>query len=169
MDLIAGDTPGANAKLHEAVQIYAAIGDRYSIPAQIGNFGWTLRRMGRSADARPYFLQAAQLFEDMGLMDYAQQARHAAESEDQTARLLQQWQPVLALLGQAVHGDADAGRQLSLILEALEKSDDWRHLSGALRRILAGERDPASLAAGLDETDRVILAAALQQAAGRSG
>ena len=36
-----------------------AIGDRYSVAADLGNFGLVLRDMGRLEEARPYLLQAA--------------------------------------------------------------------------------------------------------------
>ena len=63
-----------------AVAIYEAIGDRYSVPAQIGNYGWTLLREGRAADARSYLLRAADLFDAMGLADYADRHRRAAQA-----------------------------------------------------------------------------------------
>jgi len=44
-----------------------------------GNYGWTLRRIGRHDDARPYLLRAADLFAAMGLGDYAERHRMAAE------------------------------------------------------------------------------------------
>jgi len=69
----------ADELLQEAVSLYRAIGSRYSVPAQIRNFGWELRRLGQPERARPYLLQAAKLFEQMGLMDYAERHRRAAE------------------------------------------------------------------------------------------
>ncbi len=37
----------AEALLHQAITIYRAIGDRYSVAAKLGNYGWALRRAGR--------------------------------------------------------------------------------------------------------------------------
>ena len=54
-------------------------------------------------------------------------------------------------------------------MEPLEKSADWRSLCESLRRILAGERDPGVLTAGLDDVDRAILAAALSRVTATSG
>ncbi len=68
----------ANELLNQAIQIYQSIGDQYSIPAQIGNFGWRLLRLGEKEKAKPYLLQAADLFEKIGLMDYAERHRNAA-------------------------------------------------------------------------------------------
>lgn len=79
--LLQDDQEKADSVLKEAIAIYNAIGDRYSVPAQIGNYGWTLHRMGENEQAVPYFLQAAELFEDMGLDDYAERHRRAAEGD----------------------------------------------------------------------------------------
>ncbi len=72
------DINKANEFLNQALQIYQKIGSMYSIPAQIGNYGWKLYRLGESEKAKPYLLQAADLFEKMGLMDYAERHRTAA-------------------------------------------------------------------------------------------
>jgi hypothetical protein len=45
---------------------------------------------------------------------------------------------------------------LEPLLAQLSGQDDWRGLVAALRRILAGERDPATLLPGLDPTDTLI-------------
>ncbi len=65
--------------LDQAITIYQAIGDRYSVAAQVGNFGWTLRRLGAEARARPYLLRAAELFEALGLTDYAERHYYYAK------------------------------------------------------------------------------------------
>jgi len=73
------DLAKAEALLNQAITIYQAIGSRYSIPAQIGNFGWEFRRKGKPELAKPYLLRAAQLFEEIGLHDYAERHRRAAQ------------------------------------------------------------------------------------------
>ena len=60
--------------------IYEAIGDRYSVAAKTGNYGWTLLGASRRAEAQPYLLRAAELFEAMGLSDYADRHRRAAQA-----------------------------------------------------------------------------------------
>ena len=169
LELIRGQSIQAKILLHEAIQIYEAIGSRYSIAAQTGNYGWTLRRIGQAEQARPYFVEAARLFEEMGLADYAQRHRQAAESEDQMTRVLQQWQPILETLAEAVQGNDGARREFLSRIEPLQKTADWRHLCEALQHILAGERDPVVLAGGLDDVDRAILAAALSRVAAKPG
>jgi len=79
LTLINADQAAADRLLEQALAIYRTIGDRYSVPAQIGNYGWTLWRIGRHEQARPYLLQAADLFAEMGLVDYAERYRSAAE------------------------------------------------------------------------------------------
>ena len=69
----------ANDLLDQAIAIYQHIGDRYSVPAQIGNFGWALLRMGENERACPYLLRAADLFEQIGLLDYAERHRKYAQ------------------------------------------------------------------------------------------
>jgi hypothetical protein len=76
---ISADQPEADWLLEQALVIYRTIRARYSVPAEIGNYGWTLWRIGRHEQARPYLLQAADLFAEMGLVDYAERHRSAAE------------------------------------------------------------------------------------------
>ncbi|MCC7189503.1 MAG: tetratricopeptide repeat protein [Anaerolineales bacterium] len=72
------DLKRANEYLNRAINIYELIGSRYSVPAQIGNYGWKLYRLHEYEKAKPYLLQAADLFEKMGLTDYADRHRNAA-------------------------------------------------------------------------------------------
>jgi hypothetical protein len=72
------------------------------------------------------------------------------------ARIRQQWAPVIQAVVAACGGNRQAAAQLEPLLAQLSIQDDWRHLAAALRRILAGERDPAALLPGLDPTDLVI-------------
>lgn len=66
-------------ELAQAIAIFTAIGARYHVAAQTGNYGWTLYNLDRKDQARPYLLRAAGLFEAMGLLDYAERHRRAAE------------------------------------------------------------------------------------------
>jgi len=76
--LLDGQQEEAKQMLAKAISIYEIIGSRYSIPAQIGNYGWALLRAGKFAEACPYFEQAVPLFEAIGLDDYAQRHYQAA-------------------------------------------------------------------------------------------
>jgi tetratricopeptide (TPR) repeat protein len=74
-----GDLPAATELLNQAVRRYWAVGDQYAAAAQIGNYGWALRRKGRPDLARPYLEEAARLFGEMGMADFAERHRFAAE------------------------------------------------------------------------------------------
>ncbi len=118
--LIEHDLPRATELLNEAVQRYWAAEDYYSAAAQTGNYGWALRRLQRPDLARPYLLQAAELFDRMSLTEYADRHRQAAE--DVAADLTPE---VLAELPAAVRtalqkGDAPA---LNFALEQLPTAE----------------------------------------------
>jgi len=72
------------------------------------------------------------------------------------AQLRQQWTPVIQAVVAACGGNTQAAAQLEPLLAQLSTQDNWRHLVAALRRILAGERDPAALLTGLNPTDLLI-------------
>lgn len=78
MALLQKRTGDADALLDQAVKIFREIGDRYSVAAQIGNYGWTLLDAGRPGEARPYLLRAAELFDEVGWADHADPDRRAA-------------------------------------------------------------------------------------------
>jgi tetratricopeptide (TPR) repeat protein len=73
-----GDLPQATDLLNQAVKLYWAAGEQYSAAAQIGNYGWALRRLGRADLAKPYLEQAATLFDQLGLTEFAERHRAAA-------------------------------------------------------------------------------------------
>jgi tetratricopeptide (TPR) repeat protein len=78
--LVSGDQARADQLLDQVINIYRMIGNNYGVAAQIGNYGWALIRVGRRDDARSYLLRAAELFAAMGLDNYAERHRQAAES-----------------------------------------------------------------------------------------
>jgi tetratricopeptide (TPR) repeat protein len=78
-------------------------------------------------------------------------------AEEAIARIRQQWAPVIQAVVAACGGNAQAAAQLEPLLAQLSQQDDWRALVAALRRVLAGERDPGALLSGLDATDTIIL------------
>lgn len=67
--------------LQRAYAIYMEIGDRYSIAAQTGNYGWLLYEKGKYEEARPYLLRAAEYFTALGLLDQAERHQRAGERE----------------------------------------------------------------------------------------
>jgi len=48
------DLNKANEFLNSAIKIYESIDSKYSVPAQIGNYGWKLYRLGEHEKAKPY-------------------------------------------------------------------------------------------------------------------
>ncbi|MCS6883034.1 MAG: hypothetical protein RMK84_18885, partial [Oscillochloridaceae bacterium] len=123
--LIGGDQAAADRLLVQAIAIYEAIGDRYSVPVQIGNYGWALRRAGRYAEARPYHARAAELFAAMGLDEYADRHRQAAEApppetrEQQIARLTAEAEAA------ATAALAGAGADRAALADQLEAQARW--------------------------------------------
>lgn len=73
---------------------------------------------------------------------------------------LDQWELVISSLVAADRGDPVADQALDLVLASLGQHADWQQLVAVLRRIRAGERDPA-LAIGLDPIDAAIVRRAL--------
>ncbi|NTU83349.1 MAG: tetratricopeptide repeat protein [Chloroflexales bacterium] len=108
-----GDLPAATDLLNQAVKLYWAAGEQYAAAAQIGNYGWALRRKGRPDLARPYLEQAAGIFEQLGLKDFAERHRFAAEDAHAgiTPELLADLPP--AIRGAIERGDV-AGLQFAL-------------------------------------------------------
>lgn len=103
--LLAGDQATAERLLDQALKLYEQIGDSYAIAAQIGNYGWALRRAGQPTAARPYLQQAAERFAAMGMDDFAERHRSAAEDADYPLLTGE----VLAGLPPAVRGALERG------------------------------------------------------------
>ncbi|MEU0557437.1 CHAT domain-containing protein [Dactylosporangium sp. NPDC006015] len=97
---------------------------------------------------------------------------HAARNvpTDQASDLqlhLDRWEPRLAALVAAVHGDQDAAAALDELLTRTAANRDWAVLAAVLRRILNGDRDPDTLLTGLDPIDTAIVTRALDAVTGR--
>ena len=82
-------------------------------------------------------------------------------------RHLHRWEPAIAALLAATAGDRPAADLLDTVLTEQAQSADWADLVAVLRRILAGDRDPDTLLAGLDPVDTAITRRALDALAGR--
>ncbi len=212
--LIATDLPQATALLNQAVKLYWAAGEYYSAAAQTGNYGWALRRMGRPDLARPYLAQAAEIFADLGLTDFAERHRAAAEdvaadltpeflaslppavrqaieqgdgaglqfainslppdqqqtvidrltaiglislaeSDEDTAQAVQQFEPLLQAIAAVARGDDRERADVERALADLERKG-WR-IRKAVQQIWQGERRRKRLTYGLDEVDAAIV------------
>lgn len=111
-----GQLGPATALLNQAVKLYWAAGEQYAAAAQIGNYGWALRRKGRADLARPYLEEAARLFEALGLAEFAERHRFAAEDANPGVT-----EELLAALPPAVRGALERGdvAALQFALDAL--------------------------------------------------
>lgn len=174
--LLGGDQRAADRLLTQAVAIYEALGDHYSVAAQTGNYGWALRRAGRIDDARPYLRRAAALFAKLGLHDYAERHQLAAEEE---ALLTEE---VLAALPRAVRRALERGDQAGLqhALDALPLAEQQvvfgRLVDAGVIREAGSEddeivaqfdpllRDIATVARGADTTGSAQLRADIEAA-----
>jgi len=67
---------------------------------------------------------------------------------------LDQWEPVISSLVAADRGDPVADQALDLVLASLGQHADWQQLVAVLRRIRAGERDPALAPSALTPSTR---------------
>ncbi|MEI8307724.1 MAG: tetratricopeptide repeat protein [Chloroflexales bacterium] len=112
--------PEATDLLNQAVKLYWAAGDFYNAAAQTGNYGWALRRKGRADLARPYLEHAATIFADIGLTEFAE--RHRAAANDVASVLdpafLRSLPP--AVRGALERGD---GAALQVALDALPDAE----------------------------------------------
>jgi hypothetical protein len=72
------------------------------------------------------------------------------------ARLRQRWAPVIGAVVAVAEAGAPVPAELDAFLNEIGDTDDWHALVAVLRRIMAGERDPAALLPGLDATDTLI-------------
>ena len=107
----------------------------------------------------------AQLSGEVSAAAPAQESRESgggeAGAEAAVAQIRQQWAPVVqavvAAAADGAAGSASVPSELAAFFDKLGATDNWGALVGALRRVLAGERDPAALLPGLDQVDAVIL------------
>jgi hypothetical protein len=92
---------------------------------------------------------------------YTELLEAAHQAVGPIAQTLQQWAPIIAAVAAAAHGDQQAATELKPLLVDLAADPDWAALAATLRRIIGGDRDPATLTAGLDEIDIAIVTAVL--------
>lgn len=91
---------------------------------------------------------------------------HTAE-RTHLQQLYERWDPRIAAVVAAAGGDQDTAAALEPFLDQMATTDDWAALAGVWRRILTGERDPATLTPGLDDTDTVIVTRTLDTLTGQ--
>ncbi|NPA90967.1 MAG: hypothetical protein GXO55_05920, partial [Chloroflexi bacterium] len=77
--LVQGHREKADDLLAQAVALHTAIGSLYGVATDYYNYALVLQKVGDEAAARTYFLEAAQLYERIGLQKHARDARQQAE------------------------------------------------------------------------------------------
>ena len=78
--------------------------------------------------------------------------------------ILEHWEPLLQQIAAVAQGHDGHRQEIEALLPTLEEKG-WR-LSGPVARIWAGERDRASLTAGLDDQDDALVGRVLEILAG---
>jgi tetratricopeptide (TPR) repeat protein len=76
---------------------------------------------------------------------------------------LAKWQSLIQAFTTAAATGGPIPDELTEILDQLAASQNWNQLATAIRRVLAGDRDPNTLLTGLDAADTAILTAILDQ------
>jgi tetratricopeptide (TPR) repeat protein len=146
------------------------LGDDNTVPASIaelcGRVGESLGGLLAQLDLDPQAIEQrlAKLIEDVRA-----QAHATATAPSVIARILVQWDPVIAGLVAAAKGDTQAVATVRDHLVRHEDSPDWAALTGTLRRILEGDRGQGGheLTAGLHPIAAAITRRALDALAGR--
>jgi tetratricopeptide (TPR) repeat protein len=78
-------------------------------------------------------------------------------------RLLAYWQPLIYATAAAATTGGPLPDEVIKLLDEHATTQDWKQLATAIRRILAGDRDPNTLLTGLDPVDTAILTAILKE------
>ena len=155
-----------------ALAISREIGDGMGVAGHSFNIALLLVQQGQAERALPLAKQAAQIFEQIGSPN-AQEAQglvaqlqggETAGTGPDGAQILRQLGPVIAAVVAASRGDTAARQGVEELFDTLTR-DNWRIVE-PIQRIWAGERDGATLTAGLDEADTLIVRQILRQLEG---
>jgi PAS domain-containing protein len=82
------------------------------------------------------------------------------EDEDRAEEVLREFEPLLQAIAAVARGDAEGREKIEELLPQLEEKG-W-HISDAVGRIWAGERDAEALTGGLDEQDAALVRRVLE-------
>jgi tetratricopeptide (TPR) repeat protein len=92
---------------------------------------------------------------------YADAIATARQTPDLRMQVLREWAPIIAAVAAEADGGPQARYDLEPFLADLADDPHWADVVSVLRRIIAGERDPAELTTGLDDIDTAIATAVL--------
>ncbi|MBX3060986.1 MAG: tetratricopeptide repeat protein, partial [Anaerolineae bacterium] len=152
----------ARRQFAEAIELYQSslavcrdLRDAHSVGAILVRLGQLLLSLERQEEAKPYLLEAQQIFAMIGAQDWLQSI----------AGLLAQIQnplmELVVLIRQARQGDTAAGEQAWELCNQLERQNDpaLAALARGLRRVLAGIPPEKALADLPEEVRQQVLAA----------
>lgn len=83
------------------------------------------------------------------------QARAGSQAGSDMTRVLEEFHPLLAAIAAVANGDETARPEIEEVLPKLEENG-WK-IAAAVHALWAGERDEATLTAGLDESDTQLV------------
>jgi tetratricopeptide (TPR) repeat protein len=125
VELLEGQDDHALHLLGRALDFYQSVNDRYNIAAALANFGLTLRGQDRQEEAAPLLRQAADLFEQIDLPQYAVQLRGAASPTLSLAEQVQRIEAAVTELRQ--RGESAQLREaLAVLTSARFDAENWR-------------------------------------------
>jgi hypothetical protein len=105
---------------------------------------------------------------DAALAEILSMAAELPPEDDDASRIqthIEQWEPVIAAIATACQAVQTPPPELTEHLDEMSRRPDWSALTAVLRRILAGDRDEATLTAGLDNIDTAIVRETLSRIA----
>jgi PAS domain-containing protein len=137
--------------------------ERAQIEALLANLPEAVREALLSGDEEQFNAAFAQLTpEQQQAVMAALQATAAQagsepeqEGEDRAREVLREFEPLLQAIAAVARGDAEGREEIEEVLPQLEE-DGW-HITEAVGRIWAGERDAEALTGGLDEQDAALV------------
>jgi tetratricopeptide (TPR) repeat protein len=157
ISLTVRDDLSATKLLQSAIALYQEINDRYSVAAAISNYGLQMYRSNEYALAYLYLQQAADLFVELGIHNYA-------ESDRRSADLMLYATMQMLKSATANHEEAEHKEKIREDSRRLEQHSLM--LKETLKSIGYGERDAITLVDKLDPDSKLILEQILGTQAG---
>ncbi len=179
----AGRLEDAERWYRRAITIGEEIGDQLGIAKRANNLAAFLLEQWRLDEAEGYAQRAREIKETLDLSsepwttydilaEIAEKRQRTEEARDWrrkeresfaafpgSEQQIARWRPVIAAVVVAARGNQEARQQVEELCTKLAETKDWKNLSAAIRRILAGERDHDALAdsLNLDREDALVV------------
>jgi tetratricopeptide (TPR) repeat protein len=162
-----GDVREGKGYLQQALSIHRELGDLNAIAMDCFNLAVLYARHDELGSALPLAQEAGHLWEQMGHHAYARDAQElAARLEDHDSgnaqgggdvmdQIVSQFAPIIDAVVAAAWGDREARGQIEAMFDMLTQAE-WM-IADPIQRIWAGERNEATLTAGLEKSDARIV------------